>query len=142
MKKVIQIVSLLSLLVLFTAGSARAEDRFGTDVKIPFAFNVGDRSYEAGDYIIKLERLGNGTAALSIQNTKTDDIQRVLMNANGDNAADDVRLVFDTINGQRYLTKLRTTDRTYAIVGSKPGKDTAKAGKEKAPEIGGGANAY
>ena len=142
MKKLIQVVSLLSLLVLFTAGSTVAADRFGTDVKIPFAFNVGDRSYEAGEYIIKLERLGNGTAALSIQNTKTDEIQRVLMNANGDTAAADVRLVFDTINGQRYLTKLKTTARTYAIVGSKPGKDSAKAEKEKATAIGGGANIY
>jgi hypothetical protein len=140
MKKLIQVVSLFSLLVFFTAGAALADDRFGTDVSIPFAFNVGDRSYEAGEYIIKLEKLGNGTATLSIQNTKTDEIQRVLMNANGDTSADDVRLVFDTINGQRYLTKLKTTDRTYAIVGAKPDKDAVKAQKEKAVQIGGGAN--
>ena len=142
MKKLIQIGTLLSLLILFGAGSTFAADRFGTEVNIPFAFNVGDRTYEAGQYVIKLEKLVNGTAALSIQNTKTDDVTRVLMNANGDTASDDVRLVFDTFNGQRYLTKLKTTDRTYAIVGSKPGKDSAKAQKDKAAEIGGGANIY
>jgi hypothetical protein len=142
MKKLIQIGSLLSLLVLFSAGATFAQGSFGTDVSIPFAFNVGDRSYDAGDYIIRLEKLGNGTAALSIRNTKTDEVQRVLMNANGDTAADDVRLVFDTIRGQRYLTKLKTTDRTYAIVGSKPNKEAAKARQDKTVETGGGANLY
>jgi len=142
MKKFIQICSLLSMLVLFTAGAAFAQNEFGTDVNIPFAFNVGDHAYEAGEYIVKLDKMGTGMATLSIQNTKTDEIQRVLLNANGDAAADDVRLVFDTINGQRYLTKLKTTDRTYAIVGSRPDKDAAKARKEKVSETGGGANLY
>lgn len=140
MKKLIQVCSLLSLLVLFTAASAFAQNGFGTDVNIPFAFNVGDHAYEAGQYIVKLDKTGAGMATLSIQNTKTDEVQRVLLNANGDAGAQDVRLIFDTINGQRYLTKLKTTDRTYAIVGSRPAKDTAKARKEKAANNGGGAN--
>jgi hypothetical protein len=142
MKKFIQVCSLLSLLVLFTAGAAVAQNGFGTNVDIPFAFNIGDHSYEAGEYIVKLNKMGPGMATLSIQNTKTDEIQRMLLNANGDAAADDVRLVFDTINGQRYLTRLKTTDRTYAIVGSKPEKDAAKVRKEKAVETSGGANLY
>lgn len=142
MKKFIQVFSLLSLLVLFTAGAAVAQNGFGTNVNIPFAFNIGDHTYEAGDYIVKLDKMGTGMATLSIQNTKTDEIQRMLLNANGDAAADDVRLVFDTINGQRYLTKLKTTDRTYAIVGSRPDKDAAKARKEKAVQTSGGANLY
>ena len=140
MKKLIQICSLLSVLVLFTAGATFAQTRFGTDVNIPFAFNVGDHSYGAGQYIVKLDKLGSGTATLSIQDTKTDEIQRVLLNANGDSASDDVRLVFDTINGQRYLTKLRTTDRTYAIVGAKSNRNATKAGT-RAAEIG-GANSF
>jgi hypothetical protein len=142
MKNIIQVCSLLSLLVLFTAGAAVAQNGFGTNVDIPFAFNVGDHSYEAGEYIVKLDKMGTGMATLSIQNTKTDEIQRMLLNANGDAAADDVRLVFDTINGQRYLTRLKTTDRTYAIVGSKPDKDAAKVRKVKAVETSGGANLY
>src|SRR5215216_6652944 len=111
MKKFIQTCSLVSLLVLLAAGATFAQNGFGTDVNIPFAFNVGDHAYEAGEYIVKLEKLGNGMATLAIQHTKTDEIQRVLLNARGDAAGTDIKLVFDTINGQRYLTKLRTMDR-------------------------------
>lgn len=142
MKKIIQICSLLSLLIMFTAGAAFAQDGFGTDVNIPFAFNVGDHAFEAGEYIVKLQKIGTGMATLSIQNTKTDELQSFLLNANGDKAANDVRLVFDTIKGQRYLTRLKTPDRTYAVVGSKPGKDSAKVRKEKAVEPSGSANLY
>ena len=76
MKKFIQAFSLLSILVLgsvFSATANTAEPGFGTEVEIPFAFNVGDRAYEAGSYIVKLARISDGTATLSIQDTKTDE---------------------------------------------------------------------
>jgi hypothetical protein len=136
MKKFIQICSLLSLLVLFTAGSTFAQTGFGTDVDIPFAFNIGDRSYDAGNYIVRLEKLANGSATLSILDTKTEETQRVLLNANGDSASGEVKLVFDTIGGQRYLTRVKTPDRTYALIKSKAEKNAAKAQSEKAGEAG------
>ena len=125
MKKFIQISTLLSLLVLFNVAASYGQSQFGTDVNIPFAFNVGDQSYEAGNYIMRFERFSNGAATLSIQNTKNDGIQTVLMTAGGDAASREVKLVFDTLEGQRYLTKVRTPSRSYAVIMDKPEKKGA-----------------
>ena len=123
MKKFIQAFALLSLVAAFAVISVKAESGFGTEVQIPFAFTVGDKSYDAGSYIVKVERLKNGGGAmLSIQDTKTDDIQTVLMSSNGEEAGDEVRLVFDTIEGRRYLTKVRANERSFALARPKTDK--------------------
>ena len=136
MKKFIQISALLSLLFVFNVAASFGQGNFGTDIKIPFAFNVGDQSYEAGNYIVRVERLAPGTATLTIQDTKNDKIQTVLMNAGGEAASGDIKLVFDTLEGQRYLTKIKTPDRTYAVVMKKPARDAAKSRDEAVKQIG------
>jgi hypothetical protein len=128
MKKFIQISALLSLLFVFNVAASFGQSQFGTDVKIPFAFNIGDRSYDAGNYILKFERFSNGAATLTIQDTKNDKTQTVLMNAGGDAASNEIKLVFDTLEGQRYLTKVRTPSRSYAVVMNKPEKDRSGKG--------------
>ena len=133
MKKIIQICSLLSLIVLFTVVSASAQS-YGSEVNIPFAFNVGDQSYESGDYMVRLEKLATGAATLSIQDVKTEEVHKVLMNASGDAASGEVKLMFDTINGQRYLTKISTPDRAYAVIKSKTERDASQTARNKAKE--------
>src|SRR5688572_18933903 len=144
MKKFIQICSLLSMLVVFTVISASAQSGFGTDVEIPFSFNVGDRSYDAGNYIVKLGRLSSGSATLSIQDTKTDDIQTVLLHVSSDGSGRDMNLVFDTIDGKKYLSKVQTTDKTFALTKVKSEKNGVKARNAEKPaaaaSIGGTAN--
>ena len=136
MKKFIQIWSVLTLLVAFTVvASAKTEVGFGTEVDIPFAFNVGDRSYEAGTYIVKFGRVSEGTATLSIQDLKNDSVQTVLVNVNNESARGDMRLVFDTIDGQKHLTKIRHNDKTFAL-------QRGKSDKTVGVSIGSGADAY
>ncbi len=134
MKKIIQIVSLFSLVFIFTAVTASAQSSYGTDVEIPFAFNVGDHSYEAGNYILKIEKLPAGAATLQIRDTKTDEMQTVILNANGEAAGSEMKLVFDTVEGRRYLTRVRTPERSYALIKSKTEKDAAKREAVKAVE--------
>lgn len=144
MKKFIQVFSLLSLLVLFGSASANAQSGYGVEVEIPFAFNVGDHSYEAGNYILKVNKFATGTATLSIRDTNNDEVQTVILNGNGDGASTDIKLVFDMVEGRRVLTRVRTPDHTYAVVGAKNDKD-AKRNAEKSQDgsaIGGGANLY
>ena len=128
MKKFIQISALLSLLVLFNVAASYGQSQFGTDVKIPFAFNVGDQSYEPGNYILKFEKFSNNAATLTIQDTTNDKIQTVLMNVGGEAPSNEIKLVFDTLEGQRYLTKVRTPSRSYAIVMNKPEKNRGEKG--------------
>lgn len=129
MKKFIQAFSLLSILVLgsvFTATANTGQPGFGTEVEIPFAFNVGDRAYEAGSYIVKFGKISAGTATLSIQDTKTDEMQIVLVNVNNEPSNGDLRLVFDTIEGQKYLTKVRSAGKTFALLKIKSEKSASR----------------
>ena len=141
MKKLIQIGSLASLLVLFSVATF-AQSSYGADVNIPFAFAVGDHSYEAGNYIVRFDKLPSGPATLTIVDTKTEETQKVLMNSTGDGGSGDLRLVFDTVEGQRRLTSVKTPDRSYAIFKSKAEKDARKARIDKAVETSGGANLF
>lgn len=142
MKRFIQICSLLSLLVLFTVVSANAQNGFGSDVEIPFAFSVGDKSYDAGNYIVRLERISAGTSALTIQDTKTDELQTVLLNVNSSGVAGDMKLVFDTVEGKKYLTKVRTSDKTYGLIQKKVDSKGAKVKSSAGAVIGGGADLF
>jgi hypothetical protein len=127
MKKFIQIFSLFSLLLTFGIISASAQAGLGTEVEIPFAFNVGDHAYEAGSYIIKVDRSSTGASTLSIRDTKTDEQQLVLLNSNGQGGSGEVKLIFDTVEGRRYLSRIRTPERSYALFKGKSQKEVTKA---------------
>jgi len=119
-------------LVLFNVAASYGQSQFGTDVNIPFAFNVGDQSYESGNYILKFERFSNGAASLTIEDVKNEKIQTVLMSAGGEAASSEIKLVFDTLEGQHYLTKVRTPSRSYAVVMNKPEKNRGGKGADGA----------
>ena len=140
MKKFIQIFSLFGLLVIFGTISASAQAGLGTEVNIPFAFHVGDQSYEAGSYIININRRITGASTLSIRDTKTDEQQTVLLSSNGEAAAGEVKLVFDTVEGRRYLTKVRTPDRSYGLYRVKAEKGAIKARNSKPVSEGAGSD--
>jgi hypothetical protein len=125
MKKFIQICSLLSLIVIFTmaASASVARPEYGSEVAIPFSFNVANKAYTAGTYIVKLVKLPTGAATLSIYDTRTGDRQTVIVTANGDRAGNEVKLVFETAGGKKYLTKIQTPGDTFALVGSKTRND-------------------
>ena len=142
MKKLIQIGSILSLLVLFSAASTFAQSQFGVDVNIPFAFNVGDRSHEAGNYIVKFQRHPLGSATLAIEDTKTEEVQTIFLNAGVGPGSDEIKLVFDTVEGRRYLRKIQTPSSTYAIARTKAEKNLAKVRSQGAGETGDAANMF
>ena len=140
MKKFIQIFSLFGLLVVFGTISASAQAGLGTEVDIPFAFNVGNQSYDAGSYIIRVDRRISGASTLSIRDTKNDEQQTVFLNTNGEAGSGEIKLVFDVVEGRRFLSKVRTPERTYAVYKTKAEKDAAKARTSKAVSEGAGAD--
>lgn len=143
MKKLIQIFSLLSLLVVFTAAGASAQTSYGTDVEIPFAFNVGDKSYDAGHYIVKVSSQAVGATLLSIQDTKTDEVQRTFLNVSGDAPSSELKLMFATIGDRKYLNKVQTPSHGYSVLRSKAEKEARRAKSDTAAaSISGGANLF
>ena len=143
MKKFIYIGSLLILLVLFSAAATFGQSQFGVDVNIPFAFNVADHSYDAGNYIVKFDRHALGAAAtLSIHDTKTGEVQTVVLNAAGDPGSEEIKLVFETVEGRRYLRKVRTPSSSYAIAKTKIEKNLAKNRSQPGGAIGETVNVF
>jgi biopolymer transport protein ExbD len=126
MKKFIQICSLFSLLFVFSATAAFAQGGTGSEVNIPFAFNIGDRAFDAGNYIVKVDHR-SGSAILSIQNTETDEMQSMIVKIGAQSTSGNVNLIFDNVNGQHYLSRINTPDRTYALLKSKAEKEAIKA---------------
>lgn len=134
MKKFIQIFSLFGLLVVFGTISASAQAGLGTEVNIPFAFNVGDQSYEAGNYIIKVDRRIAGTSTLTIRDEKNDEQQIVFLNSDGNGTGTEIKLVFDTVEGRRFLSKVRTPQQVFGLIKSKAEKKSEAAAKTREAE--------
>lgn len=143
MKKLIQICSLLGLLVVFTAVGANAQSTYGTEVNIPFAFNVADKSYDAGSYIVKVSKQPFGTTILSIQDTDTNDVQQILLNVSGEAAGTEMKLMFANIGDRKFLSKIQTPTASYSTIPSKSEKEARRAqAGTPAAIMGGEANLF
>ena len=131
MKKFIRTFSVFCLVAVFAviSVSASAVSGFGSEVEIPFAFNVGEKAYDAGSYIVTIERVSNETSALRIRDTKNENSQTVLINLSYASAREELKLVFDTVDGKKYLTKVGTADRLAAVDHPKSDRKTADAEK-------------
>ena len=126
MKRIIQICSMLALTVVFFTVAAQAQTTNRIDAKIPFDFMVGDQSYVAGDYVIKLSKVSVNTVALSLEDNFGNQLRNVLLSTNGEVANGQERLVFDRYNDQRYLTKVLTNDRGFSLHISDAQKDAKR----------------
>lgn len=141
MKKLIQFCSMLSLVVVLAAGAATAATPVGTDygsqVQIPFSFNVAEKTFEAGTYIINVNKVSSGAATLVIRNVKTGESQALVMTSRGDGPADDLKLVFENVGDKKVLTKVKTSSETFALLN--PRVDKRSTG---AAAIGSGASLF
>lgn len=115
MKGIVQLVSFIGLLLVFTAAGANAQSAYGTEVKIPFSFNVGTRSYEAGEYIVKVNKQATGATILSIRDTAGDDVQQVLLRGSGDVQVEGLKLTFANVGGRKFLEQVQTPTSGYKV---------------------------
>ncbi|HEY0427366.1 MAG TPA: hypothetical protein VGC76_06130 [Pyrinomonadaceae bacterium] len=133
MKKLIQITAILSLLVVFSAVSAKAQTVSIYRTNIPFDFNVGGKSYQAGSYVIKTARLSANCASLTLEDEKGDKLQTILVAARGETSKKQPELVFNRYDSRRFLTKILTGDARISIAMSRVERRTAKKMQEKIP---------
>jgi hypothetical protein len=61
-KNVLQILSFLALVILSAGITVQAQHRGSYHAQIPFDFTVGSKTYEAGEYVIRLSE-PSGTAS-------------------------------------------------------------------------------
>ena len=83
MKKFGFIFSILILAVVFSAGSAMAQNTHRVNVNIPFEFNFGGKAYAAGHYTVRVRSNSNSTAVVSLSDEAGNDLQTVMAPTNG-----------------------------------------------------------
>jgi len=109
----------LAVAALLFAGAAAAEAQinFRADVDVPFDFNIGGKSHDAGRYTVKINKqMAVGGAALTIQRIGSNHVQTILM-ANGTNEpSEDVQLIFNSVGGKRYLTGVKTATNGFELI--------------------------
>ena len=111
MKKLIQICAVLSLVFAFSIVSAHAQQTVKQyEAKIPFDFNVGQKSYQAGNYVIKISRLASNGILLSLEDENNNRLQSVIVSETDTVSKDAPKLMFDVQDNQRYLTKIYTQE--------------------------------
>jgi hypothetical protein len=145
MKNFIRVFSVLSLMFVCSAVSAYAQASYGSEVEVPFAFSVADRSYEAGTYIFKLRRMQSGGAALSITDPRSDRDQLVLVTASGDGVSKDMDLVFDIVDDKRIFRSINTPTGAFALLSRKPKREVAARAGSNVTEpaiLGGSASLF
>jgi hypothetical protein len=124
-------LAMLSAVALTTVAPAFAQDK--VQANIPFTFNMGSKSFPAGDY--NLQWLG--TNSLVITNAATSQSARALtMTAPPKQLPAEALLVFRQYGSTRFLCEIQTTDSQRTISVSKAEREfAAKTAEiaEKAP---------
>lgn len=131
MKKFIQICSILSLLFMFSVVSARAQTVSRYEAKIPFDFNIGQKSYKQGTYLIKIEKLSDSCSALILEGADGNELQKILAAGSSTIAKKQPELVFNRYENQRFLNKMLTPDTGISIPASSAEERISKKLREK-----------
>ncbi len=134
MKRFIQICSFLSLLILFSAVSAQAQSVNRFEGQIPFDFNIGQKSYKAGSYVIKIRKDSVRNTTLTLEDNKGNVLHTALVLENGSTSETNPELVFNRYENQRFLSKIATTKSAFSIAMSNSEKQIAKQNREKSSE--------
>ena len=114
----------------FGVVAANAQINYGAEVKIPFEFNVGEHAYKAGKYTVKINKQMVAGAALTIQEVGSDTTQTILLTNGGGARSGEVQLVFNSLDGRRYLTGITTSNEAFGFFHDK-GAETRLAELQK-----------
>lgn len=118
MKKLVQICAMLSLVIVLSAVSAKAQTVRQYAAQIPFDFNIGQKSYQAGDYVIKISKFSLNTVSLALEDKNRNILQTMFVRQNGDVSKDVEKLIFTRNGNQRYLSAMFTKEMGLLVTES------------------------
>ena len=138
MKKFIYTVSLLAIMLAFSGTSVLAQSATRIDAQIPFDFTIGGETFEAGKYVMRVQRTSGGAEKLVVRDAKNRVVYETFMLQNGDATSDKPELIFDRIGGQAVLAKIRLENMGLGLPTDKDANLTLAAKERK--RIGGSSN--
>src|SRR5262245_7411230 len=125
MKRIIQICSMLVLSAAFFVVSAQAQTVNRIDAKIPFDFQIGSKTYAAGEYVIKVSRSSADVAGDQLEDKNGKRLDSGLLAENGDSGKS--KLVFGrNENNDRVLSKVIVDDKGFSVLKTTLSKGSAK----------------
>jgi hypothetical protein len=134
MNKLIQIGAILTLVVAFSAVAAFAGAVTRYDAQIPFAFNIGQKSYPAGTYVIRVTKISSSSGYLSLEDTKGNQLENVLVATSGEVVKGAPVFVFNRYENQSFLTRIATRDIGLTVPASKNEKQLVKGRRPENPK--------
>ena len=94
-RKTLSNLAIVVLAVLFGFGAVHAQTLGAYSAEIPFDFVVGDQTYAAGEYKIKVASPNYIANVLTVRNTEGRDVETFALATNGERSKDrNARLVF------------------------------------------------
>lgn len=115
MKKVIQVTSFLFLAFIFSAVSAKAQTAERFKATIPFAFSIGQKTYEPGNYTVRISNHSEAGSVLTIFDNKGKAINSLIVRSLVERQDDESTFVFSRSGEERSLTKIVTRYSAYAV---------------------------
>lgn len=126
-KNVLQIFSFLALIILSAGISIQAQTLGSYRAQIPFDFIVGNKTYEAGEYKVRLDSPNNLATILSVARKNGNDLQRSVVMSNGDRSKNQkTSLLFDYIGDHYVLSEIVAPNFGFNAPKSKNKKRLAK----------------
>ena len=104
MRKFVKFINVISLTVGIAATGAFAQSDKTITVEIPHNFSVGDRSYDAGSYDIRISKNSAGGASVTLIDADGKRLNTVVAMANSTAADAKPELVFEGQGGDRVLS--------------------------------------
>ena len=128
-KKAIQICSLIGLLIGLMV-SAQAQSGAQYRFKIPFDFNVENKTFRAGEYVVSFENPFVRQNVLTIRNTKSCKAQiEIIIPEQIDESAEFSKLIFKHYGNQYFLSEVKTPTFNGKFRRAKAEDDLAKIQK-------------
>jgi hypothetical protein len=132
MKKLIRICTIMSLLVVFSAVAASAQSIDRIDAKVPFDFNIGNKSYKAGNYVLRISYVSGGVSTIvSLEDENKRHLQDFLVFRSGNSVKNNPVMLFNRYENQMFLSQIQTTEAGFSLKESRTEKQIAGKSRDK-----------
>lgn len=131
MKKLIQICTILSLAVIFTVASAQAQTSKKYDAQIPFEFSIGQKTFAAGTYVIRITRISPSATSLALEDKDGNQVQTQYVLTSGDVLRGNSKIIFNRYENHVFLAKILTPEKGFTVPMSGAERQVAREQREK-----------
>jgi hypothetical protein len=115
MKKIIQLISFVFIAVVVSVVSVKAQAAQKFEANIPFSFSVAGKTYDAGNYKVKIAKPFGSAGIMTIWNGDGKVLGMFNVTSSGESTANESKFIFDRSGDDRTLTRIVTTETSFDV---------------------------